>query len=255
MACGVKVSGHYCQVLRATGWARMVSCATRPGSRSDLEGCCGEADRVVVVRPTSPVSGPPGRKRCPASVGSGGCRRERAGDGCRGRDRPPGAGPLAVDGYDRVRAGRDHRLGVGSAAAGHQGGPGYRDGHDRAAPGGGDRRGHPRVARVDPGPALAGQPPVPGGSAPAHRRRDGRDGPGAHAGLGSAGRGRLRDHRAGDRHSRRADQRGGLRRRAGRGAHPHADDARRLVHRGRGRGGDRRGLRGAGRLSGRAVHR
>jgi hypothetical protein len=25
MACGVKVSDHYCQVLRATGWARMVS--------------------------------------------------------------------------------------------------------------------------------------------------------------------------------------------------------------------------------------
>jgi hypothetical protein len=52
--------------------ARMVPCATRPGSRSDLEGCCGEADRVVVVRPSSPVSDLPGRERCRASVGSAG---------------------------------------------------------------------------------------------------------------------------------------------------------------------------------------
>src|ERR1700730_7341562 len=59
----------------AAGWARMLSCATRPDSRSDLEGFCGEADRVVVVRPTSPVSGPAGRKRCPASVGSAGVGR------------------------------------------------------------------------------------------------------------------------------------------------------------------------------------
>jgi MFS family permease len=72
----------------ADGSARMVSCATRPDSRSDLEGCCGEADRVVVVRPASPVSGPPGRKR------------RRAGAGWAGAD---GGGPVtdAVAGTGR----------------------------------------------------------------------------------------------------------------------------------------------------------
>ena len=183
------------------------------------------------------------------------CPRERAGDGSHGHGRPPDAGPLALGGHCRVRAGRDHHLGMGPAAAGHQGGPRRRHGHDRAAPGRGDRRSHPRAARVDPGPALAGKPPGCRGSAPSRRRRDDRHGARAHPELGSAGRGRLRDHRGGDRHPRRADQRRGRRRRAGRGAHPHADDARGLVHRGRCRGGDRRGLRGSRHHSLGAAHR
>jgi hypothetical protein len=45
----------------------------RPGPGPERSGkFCREADRVVVVRPTSSVSRPPERKRCPASVGSAG---------------------------------------------------------------------------------------------------------------------------------------------------------------------------------------
>ena len=111
----------------ATGSARMVSCASRPDSRSDLEGLrrgglCRRCQAVI------PGQRPAGTEAVSGQRRLGWCRRERAGDGSHGRDRPPGAGPLAVDGYHRVRAGRDRRLGVGSAAAGHQGGPGYRDG-------------------------------------------------------------------------------------------------------------------------------
>jgi hypothetical protein len=157
---------------------------------------------------------------------------------------PPGAGPLALGDHRRVRARRDHHLGVGPSAAGHQGGPRRRHGHDRPAPRGGDRRRHPRAARRDPPVALARRTPGRRERAAAGHRRDDRHGARAHPGLGSARRGRLRDHRGRGRRHRRADQRGRRRRRAGRRAHPHAEHARRLVDRRRGRVRDRRGLRG-----------
>jgi hypothetical protein len=59
MACGVNVPGRNGQVLRGHRLGENGFLRDPADSRSDLEGFCGEADRVVVVRLSSPVSGPP----------------------------------------------------------------------------------------------------------------------------------------------------------------------------------------------------
>ena len=73
--------------------------------------------------------------------------------------RRPGAGPLALGDHRRVRARRDHALGLGPRLPAIKTDLGIGTGHDRAAAGGRDRRGHRRTARVDPGLALAGRAP------------------------------------------------------------------------------------------------